>query len=199
MKEKIWYSSRFWIGLFGFVVAIFISLQLFLGLIQNGFIPFKYLNPEINLPLNTVAYSWAVLVGLYCGTDRAVDVANTISLKPGQLSMGDLAKLRHIILLSLFLVLYSLIGTVATNKDFALEAFFGAFAAATIIYCAGNKVVKTFKYSGKDNDNDGVPDEYQNEYEKWAREETKKGTKEEFITFDYFLDVHPDIEAKIRN
>lgn len=197
--KKFWYSSRFWIGLFGLVVALFLGFQFFLGLIQKEIILFPYLNPEINLPLNTVAYSWAVLVGLYCGTDRAVDVANTISLKPGQLSMGDLAKLRHIILLSLLFVICSLIGTIATTKDFALEAFFGAFAAATAIYCAGNKIVKTFKYSGNDENNNGIPDEYENEYKKWAREEAKKGTKEDFITFDYFLDAHPEIEAKIRN
>lgn len=197
--KKFWYSSRFWIGLFGLVVALFLGFQFFLGLIQKEIILFPYLNPEINLPLNTVAYSWAVLVGLYCGTDRAVDVANTISLKPGQLSMGDLAKLRHIILLSLLFVIFSLIGTIATTKDFALEAFFGAFAAATAIYCAGNKIVKTFKYSGNDENNNGIPDEYENEYKKWAREEAKKGTKEDFITFDYFLDAHPEIEAKIRN
>lgn len=196
--KKIWYSSRFWVGLFGLVVTIFISFQLFLGLIQNGTISFKYLNPEISLPIGTIAYAWAVLVGIYCGTDRAVDISNTISMKRGQLSMGDLGKLRKIISLSLFFVIYSLIGTITTNKDFALEAFIGAFTTATIMYCAGNKLVKTFKYNGKDNDNDGVPDDCQNLYDKWVREQTKKGTPSEYISFDYFLDENPELEKKYR-
>lgn len=196
--KKFWYSSRFWVGLFGLVVTVFITFQIVLGLVSAGIIVIPYLNTEIDLPISTIAYSWAVLVGIYCGTDRVVDITKTISMQPGQLSMGDLSKLRKIISLSLFFVFYSLAGTLITDRDFALEAFIGAFAAATIIYCAGNKLVKSFKYSGKDINNDGVPDDCQFEYDKWAREQAKKGTNSAFITFDYFLDENPELEKKYR-
>ena len=113
--------------------------------------------------------------------------------------MGDLTKLRVIMLESLLLFVFALISNFLVDKDFQLTAMLTAFGMSVIIYVSGNKMVKACKYYSEktDNDKDGVPDEIQKEYEKWVRAQKKAGTDEAYINLDYFLDEHPELEEKL--
>lgn len=207
MKERtpIYYSSRFWVCMYAIVMAIMMSLQLMLGLMQNQELVFKsivlnkFVNGSLELPMEAAAWLWTALISLFCGFDRFVDIKTTMHLSSGQMSMGDLAKLRVIMLESLLLFIFALISNFLVDKDFQLTAMLTAFGMSVIIYVSGNKMVKACKYySNKtDNDKDGVPDEIQKEYEKWVRAQKKAGTDEAYINLDYFLDEHPELEEKL--
>ena len=207
MKERtpIHYSSRFWVCLYAIVMAVMMSLQLMLGLMQNQEIVFKsivlnkFVNGSLKLPMEAAAWLWTALISLFCGFDRFVDIKTTMHLSSGQMSMGDLAKLRVIMLESLLLFVFALVSNFLVDKDFQLTAMLTAFGMSVIIYVSGNKMVKACKYYSEktDNDNDGVPDEIQKEYEKWVRAQKKAGTDEAYINLDYFLDEHPELEEKL--
>ena len=117
MKERtpIYYSSRFWVCIYAIVMAIMMSLQLMLGLMQNQELVFKsivlnkFVNGSLKLPMEAAAWLWTALISLFCGFDRFVDIKTTMHLSSGQMSMGDLAKLRVIMLESLLLFVFALI------------------------------------------------------------------------------------------
>lgn len=204
-KSPIWYSSRFWVCLYAIVMVLLISGQFILGLLEDNKITFhnitlnKFINGECNLPMEIAAWCWSALISLFCGFDRFVDIKTTMHLSSGQMSMGDLSKLRVIIMESLLLFIYSLICSLLVNKDFQLTAMFSAFGMSVIIYVAGNKAVKACKYYSdkEDKDSDGVPDIIQKDYEKWVRAQKRNGVDEAYINLDYFLDDNPEIEAKL--
>lgn len=200
-KTPFYYSSRFWVLVYAVVLFIILLGQFVLGLIQNTKIelPFKTLNRLVNgeadLPIEVAAWLWTALVSLFCGFDRFVDIKTTMHLSSGQMSMGDLAKLRFIIVESLFIFLFALVGTLTTQKDFQLSALLTAFGSSIIIYVSGNKAVKACKYYSEvstDNNEDGIPDVIQTEYDKWVRAQKKEGTDPAFISLDYFLDENED-------
>lgn len=195
-KKRIWYSSRFWILLYAVALFLTMSFQLFVDLCDLNHLPFElkfirqeYINGEARLPLETLSWFWLAIVSLFCGFDRAVDIRETMQLKSGQMSMGDLGKLRGIILISLLLFLYSVFCSLLAKTDFQMAQLASTFGMCTLIYVSGNKAVKMFKYSHlEDKDDDGIPDEYQDKYYKWARQARKEGVDAQFITFDYFMD-----------
>lgn len=196
-KTWPWYTARFWVILYAFIVSIFLAAQFFFGII---------LNKEINLPINVLSYCWTFLVSLYCGFDRYVDLKNTTALPIGQMSLGDLSKLRGMIILSLILLLFSTtlycVGHFLFNidKEFALEAFASGFGATVIAYVTGNKIIKSQKYKCeiKDENDNAIPDDAENDFNKWKRLKIKEGTENQFLTWDYFLDENPEWEKKYR-
>lgn len=201
-RKPFYYESRFWVGLYAFVMLIMMMLQLVLGLLQNQEIVVrsvtlnKFINGEVDLPMEALSWFWVGLVSLFCGFDRFVDVRTTMHLSSGQMSLGDLAKLRAIIVESLVLFLLAVACNLLVDKDFQLAQMASAFGSATVIYVSGNKLVKAYKWTGsKDDDKDGIPDEVQDEYEAWVRAQKKEGTDGAYITFDYFLDDRPDAKA----
>ena len=204
MKNKFWQSSRFWVFLYAFVMAVIMTLQLILGIMQNKELVFKsvtlnnFVNGEVNLPMETLAWCWTALISLFCGFDRFVDIKTTMHLSSGQMSFGDLAKLRAIILVNLVLFIYAVLANFLVDKDFQLTQMAMAFGMSVIIYVSGNKLVKSFKYSGeKDEDGDGIPDSIQEEYEKWVRAQKKNNIDEAYINLDYFLDEREDLKEKL--
>lgn len=193
-KTPIYYSSRFWVGLYFAVYSLFLTIQFVLGTLEYANILnlpesiLKIINGETKLPLETLSWGWTAIVSLYCGFDRFVDIKNTINLIPGKMNFGDLAKLRHIILMSLFLLILSTIFSFITKSDYQLTSNATAFITTTLIYVSGNKLIKSFRYEGKDGNGDGIPDEYEEEYYKWKRKQDKDGVEERFTSFDYFMD-----------
>lgn len=203
MEEKvsIWYSSHFWVILYAIVVTFMMCLQFVLGLLDNYEIVFAsktlndFVNGNLNLPMTVLSYGWTALVSLYCGSDRVVDIFKTQKLSMGQTSMGDMPKLRFMILLSLFLFLTAVTFNFITDKDYDLSAWAAAFVMTIITYVTGNKLVKAASYFGKDDENkNGVPDEAEDSFKKWKRAQEKDGVEPGYITWDYFLDDPANIE-----
>lgn len=207
-KKHIWYESRFWVIVYAIVVALMMCIQLTLGIMQSHQIMFNskvlndFINGNLNLPMTVMSYGWTALISFYCCADRVVDVAKTTKLQIGQVSMGDLAKLRGMIVLSLGLLVIAVVFNFLVDKDFDLSAWASAFVMTIISYVVGNKAVKASAWFGtrEDTNQDGIPDQYELRFNKWKREQIKNGVDNQFITFDYFLDdpENKDIEDKIR-
>lgn len=176
---------------------LILTLQFALGLIDKGILPKGFLNTNLQLPMGFATWIWTFIISLFCGFDRFVDIKNTQQLQPGQISIGDLDKLRKVIVVAIFLFLYALVCNSIVDKDFQLEALLSAVGSSIIIYISGNKLVKANRFVCEDKDKDGIPDVVQKEYEKWVREQKKLGTDKTFIDFDYFLDEHPELAEKI--
>lgn len=156
-KTPIYYSSRFWITLFAFVTFSIMALQFVLDLLPRTEIQleglWKFLNFNLIFPMKEVSWFWAAVISLACGFDRAVDIINTKNLPKGEMDMGDLAKLRFIMLETLVLFLIALGFNVFSNADFQLSGFFTAFASSVILYTSGNKLVKATKHQGEKPEN----------------------------------------------
>lgn len=184
---KFWRSSRFFIVLYAWTLAVGIILTFF----------------KFEFPLKTLATVWPFLISVYVGLDRVIDVRTTQTLATGQMSFGDLAKLRGIIFLCFSLFGLSVAFTKLGKANvYEMDEFAVAFAMSVILYVGGNKAVKSFKFSGPDKNCDGLPDKYEDEikeeYERWARTQRKNGVDEKFITLSYFFDENPDFREKIR-
>ena len=176
---------------------LILTLQFALGLIDKGILPKGFLNTNLQLPMGFATWIWTFIISLFCGFDRFVDIKNTQQLQPGQISIGDLDKLRKVIVVAIFLFLYALACNALVDRDFQLEALLSAVGSSIIIYISGNKLVKANRFVCEDKDKDGIPDIVQKEYEKWVREQKKLGTDKTFIDFDYFLDERPDLAEKL--
>lgn len=210
-KSHIWYSSRFWVILYAFVVILFMCIQFVLGLLESYQVTFhntvinKFINGNLNLPITVLSYGWTLLVSMYTISDKTVDVLKTAKLQPGDVSFGDLSKSRGLILLSMLLLFIAVIFNFLVDKDFDLTAFASAFVMITMSYVVGNKMVKSaswWKVKGlADNNGDLIPDKYEDRYNKWKRQQEKNGVDSQYINFDYFLDdtENSDIEKEIRS
>lgn len=179
-------------------------LQYVLGLLgdSNLILPeniAKFVNGDISLPLQIFSWGWSFIICLYCGSDRFVDVRTTMQLPSGQMSLGDLGKLRKIMCISIGLLLLATFFSFTSSKNFELEALSLGFVTSVIAYTSGNKFVKAFKYNGKDENNDGIPDEIEEEYKKWERQQIKNGVDKQFITIEYFLDENQELRKKLNN
>lgn len=152
-KTPLYYSSRFWITLFAFITVGIMALQFVLDLIPRTDIQLKglwrFLNFNLIFPMKEVSWFWAAVISLACGFDRTVDIINTKNLPKGEMDMGDLAKLRFIILETLVLFIIALGFNLFSDADFQLLGFFTAFASSTILYTSGNKLVKATKHQGE--------------------------------------------------
>lgn len=201
-KKKFYYHSRFWIWLYYSIFIIYMGLQYVLALLGDANLVLpetisKFINGNAELPLSIFSWGWTGIVCLYCGTDRLVDIKDTMNLPSGQMSIGDLNKLRKIIVLNLSLLILATFFSFTSSKNFELEALATSFIFSIISYTSGNKLVKSFKYSGLDANNDGIPDSIEEQYNKWKREQEKEGIDSKFITLDYYLDSHPSIKKKL--
>lgn len=207
-KQHIWYESRFWVLLYAFITLLMMCLQFALGMIENYQITFRnialnnFVNGLIELPMLVMSYGWTCLVALYCGSDRVVDIMKTTKLTMGNMSMGDLPKLRKIIIVSLILLLVAIGFNFLTDKDYQLSAFAAAFALGVISYVTGNKLVKAASYYHKDVDKnqDGIPDDAADSYLKWKRSQEKNNVEPQYLSWDYFLDdpANKEWEEKYR-
>lgn len=194
--------------MYAIVVLTIMCIQFILGLLKNDNIHFinetlnKFINGNLNLPMSTLSWCWTALISIYCGSDRIVDIAKTTKLSVGQTSMGDLSKLRGMIVLSLVLLVVAVVFNFFTDKEYTLSAYASAFGMTIISYVAGNKAVKATAYFGthEDTDQNGVPDIAETSYNKWKRQQIKNGVESEYLTFDYFLDdpANKEWEEKLR-
>lgn len=202
-KKPFYFYSRFWVLLYAQVVLLLMTIQLTVALLVRLGVDIVWINNNISNvvenTLETAAWFWTAIVSLFCGFDKFVDIKNTMNLASGQMSNGDMAKIRKIIIISLILSIYSIVCSFVVDLNFQVVAFFSSFGMSTVIYTSGNKIVKSLKYypGSIDGDADGIPDVIQHRYEKWVREQKKNGTEQQFITLEYYLDTNPGDRAII--
>lgn len=210
-KKPFYYSATYWVVLYAVVVILVLSFQLFIGLVAkfpewfsgakfwNSELLGKLINGKIELPVSVLSYFWAAILALYSGYDRVLDIKETMHLPSGQVNLGDLKKLRALIVLALLILLYSLVCSFIVDKNFELSAFATAYAAVTLTYIVGNKAIKSYKYTSLvDSDVNGIPDDLQEDYERWVRSQKKNEVNSKFITFNYFLDENETARDKLK-
>lgn len=210
MKEKakkIYEHSRFWAHFFFIVLMMVIIVQGVTGIINRE--DLMYLKDNIvwltlfvekETPMQVASYIWTVLVAFYCGMDRVVDISETMHMPQGQMSMGELGKLRVIIVESFvaFFVAFIFDRVTASQYDFQAGPLLTAWGISLITYITGNKLCKTMKYKSlSDENNDGIPDEFSRQYKRWKLEQSRNEINPKFVNFDYFLADNPEIEEKI--
>ena len=87
-KTPIYYSSRFWVGLYFVIYTLYLTIQFILGTLEYSNVLnlpesiLKIINGETKLPLDSLSWGWTAIVSLYCGFDRFVDIKNTMNLIP---------------------------------------------------------------------------------------------------------------------
>ena len=140
-KKPIWYSGRFWVTLFMVVVSSLLVVQA-LPLFMTEFYGQKF-NDDFKLPLDVISWSYMALISLYVGTDRLEKIISTKEIPYGEVFMGDMKKLRRIIVISLLIFLESLVFSRMLNADFGMTGFFSAFASSVILYVSGNNGIQT--------------------------------------------------------
>lgn len=148
------------------------------------------LNTEMVMPLEVMADVWVGLLSIYIGVDRAMFVVKSATLNYGEVDVGEPGKIREMILISAIILIVAIIGTYVTNLDFQLDQFAMAFGASIALYVAGQKGIQTAKWSNgqKDEDENGIPDDEQEDYERWARKQRKDGVESKFINYNYYKD-----------
>lgn len=191
--------------LYAQVVLLLMTIQLTVALLVRLGVDVVWINNNVSTvvetTLETAAWFWTAIVTLFCGFDKLVDIKKTMNLTSGQMSNGDMAKIRKIIIISLILSLYAILCSFVVDLNFQVVAFFSSFGTSTVIYTSGNKIVKSLKYypGSVDGDADGIPDVIQHRYEKWVREQKKNGTEPQFITLEYYLDTNPEDRVILDN
>lgn len=143
MLKKLWRSSRFFIVFYAIVLLASLILQ-------------KY---NFQIPLETLAKMWPFLMTAYTGLDRYVDFMNTKQMKSGEVSLGDLPKLRFLIVLCFLLLVVSVTLQQNSDLDYKTEQFCTTFALSIITYTGGNKLVKSCKHEGSENADNSISNE----------------------------------------
>ena len=168
-KTPFWYKTSFMVIAYAVVTAIVMLIQFALCLClkfnwqTNNIVFADFINGNLVLPMQTIAWFWMAISAAYIGVDRAAYAIKTANERSGQSDMGDPSTIRRIILISGLLTLEALVCNGFADADFELDAFFTAFGSAITLYVTGQKAIKSVKYiDGKiDANGDGIPDEEQ--------------------------------------
>lgn len=168
-KTPFWYKTSFMVIAYAVVTAIVMLIQFALCLClkfnwqTNNIVFADFINGNLVLPMQTIAWFWMAISAAYIGVDRAAYAIKTANERSGQSDMGNPSTIRRIILISGLLTLEALVCNGFADADFELDAFFTAFGSSITLYVTGQKAIKSVKYiDGKiDANGDGIPDEEQ--------------------------------------
>lgn len=148
MNNKLLYSSRVLVWAFSLITLILILIRSAIIIADfYGIIDFVNIN-VIKYEPKIKVFSWFFLAisSAYVGFDKVLNLKNTIELPKGQLTLGDLKKIRHLIFMSFILMAISIICEALTGLDFDSEAFISAFGTNIILSISGNKTIKMSRY-----------------------------------------------------
>lgn len=195
-KKPFYYKTSFWVFFYAGVLALAMSLQVFFAacakfeLLKDHIFIVPYLNGSFTMPLSVMAWIWVAICSAYIGIDRASYTVKTMCELAGQMDVGNPDTLRLIIAVSGVLFAWATAANMVVDADFALDAYATGFGTSIAMYIAGMKAIKSVKYvnGSIDQNNDGIPDEEEEEYEKWVRRERKNGVESQFINYLYFKD-----------
>lgn len=146
--NKLLHSSRALVWTFSLITLTLILVRSaiiiadFYGIINFVNINIIKYEPKIKV------FSWFFLAisSAYVGFDKVLNLKNTVELPKGQLTLGNLKKIRHLIFMSFILMAFSIICEALTGLDFDSEAFISAFGTNIILSISGNKAIKMSRY-----------------------------------------------------
>lgn len=102
----------------------------------------------VMLPHEALTWAFAVIASGYAGTDRIASFVRTQSMQYGVVDLGDPAKLRKLILITILLLLQGIVlSSFFGIPGLALDALATAFGGAGAAYVIGNKAVQAAGHS----------------------------------------------------
>ena len=126
----------------------------------------SHISENFTFPLEIFAYGLLAITSAYAGLDRAAFMAKSNQMELGQYDVGNVLRLKVVILLLGFICIesYALnfylghsvsIGfgsSIQTFKgvDLPLDGITTALVSAIVIYVAGNKAIKNCEYNHKE-------------------------------------------------
>lgn len=146
--NKLLHSSRALVWAFSLITLTLILVRSAIIIADfYGIIDFVNTN-IIKYEPKIKVFSWFFLAisSAYVGFDKVLNLKNTVELPKGQLSLGNLKKIRHLIFMSFILMSFSMICEALTGLDFDSEAFISAFGTNIILSISGNKAIKMSRY-----------------------------------------------------
>lgn len=137
MKKLFWSTSSI-VWLSAFLVGLTMIAQAFASSISaTGEMS------GIMLPHQSLTWAFAVIASGYAGTDRIAQFVKTKSMEYGTVDMGDPAKLRKLIFLTvMLLVLGIVLSSFYGVPGLALDALATAFGGTATAYVIGNKSLR---------------------------------------------------------
>lgn len=166
--NKLLYSSRALVWAFSLITLTLILIRSaiiiadFYGIIDFVNINIIKYEPKIKV------FSWFFLAisSAYVGFDKVLNLKNTTELPKGQLNLGNLKKIRHLIFMSFILMFFSIVCEALTGLDFDSEAFISAFGTNIILSVSGNKAIKMSRYISPTNtEEQGISEQEEEEKE----------------------------------
>lgn len=185
MKEKFYWKTSFWIGLYFFVTLIVIGLQMvacwvyssgaLTEYLQNHVKFAEFINAGLNLPIPEFLTLWVGIVSVYVGIDRAQFTLESTHMVSGEADYGDPSKLRKVILLCGILLAATIIGETlkdGSGAEFGVSQAAVAFGTTIMLYVAGQKAISMAKVANGPGDlnGDGIVDEKDEEIVKRYQE-----------------------------
>lgn len=132
LRQALWSTSTI-VWLSAFLVAFAMVLQGFASGFENGII----------LPHQALTWSFTVIASGYAGTDRIAQFVKTQSLEYGKVDLGNPKRLRHLIVVTVLLLVLGVVLTSFFNiPGLALEALATAFGGTGVAYVVGNKSLR---------------------------------------------------------
>lgn len=173
-KERFYWKTSFWIGLYFAVTLLIIALQMAACWVYSSELLSEYLkahikfaeiiNVGLELPITEFLTLWVGIVSVYVGIDRAQFTLESSHLCSGEADYGDPSKLRKVILLCGILLLASIAGETlkdGSGADFGVSQAAIAFGTTIMLYIAGQKAISMAKVANGPGDlnGDGKVDE----------------------------------------
>lgn len=132
IRRILWSTSTI-VWLSAFLVAVAMVLQGF----ASGF------EEALVLPHQALTWSFAVIASGYAGTDRIAQFVRTQTLEYGNVDIGNPAKLRKLIVITVLLLILGIFLTSFFGiPNLALEALATAFGGTAAAYVVGNKSLR---------------------------------------------------------
>lgn len=171
-KERFWWKTSFMVFVYAVSLITMMFIQDIIYIIGNysealqyvkvnGFL-FNVLNGQIRLPISSLSHLWVAVCSAYIGVDRAAYAIKSSKMKRGKTDIGDPATLRKIIFVSGLVLLFGCVSNCFVDYDFELNSLASAFGSSILLYIAGQKAIKSVKYTDGDLNGNGIPDNEEN-------------------------------------
>jgi hypothetical protein len=185
MKERFYWKTSFWIGLYFFVTLVVIGLQMaacwvysseaLVEYLQENIRLAEFINTGLNLPITEFLTLWVGIVSVYVGIDRAQFTLESTHMISGEADYGDPSKLRKVILLCGVLLTATIIGETlkdGSGAEFGVSQAAVAFGTTIMLYVAGQKAISMAKVANGPGDlnGDGTVDKKDEEIAKRYQE-----------------------------
>lgn len=168
-KKPFWYRTSFFVFMYALVLTLVMLFQATINtLIKleieiNSFILYEFINNNLVMPIDAMAWIWLGIASAYIGVDRTMMFFKNIQTTNDTFNLGSPKTLRKVILVAGLLLLIAIICNTISDANFNLDAFASTFGSTILFYVTGQKAVSTSKALNNkiDTNGDGIADDEQ--------------------------------------